>query len=118
MGSDAGEEDEKPPHEVTVSAFAIDKFEVTQAEYGALELPDPSHYKDPQRPVEQIRWSDAALFCNLRSEAEGLEPCYDEATFACNFEASGYRLPTEAEGSTRPGPEVARTMLSAMRRRN
>ena len=29
--------------------------------------------------------------------AEGLKPCYDEETGACNFEADGYRLPTEAE---------------------
>jgi formylglycine-generating enzyme required for sulfatase activity len=26
-----------------------------------------------------------------------LQPCYDEATFECDFTASGYRLPTEAE---------------------
>jgi acetoin utilization deacetylase AcuC-like enzyme len=36
------------------------------------------------------------MYCNLRSTAEGLEPCYAEDT-TCNFQASGYRLPTEAE---------------------
>jgi formylglycine-generating enzyme required for sulfatase activity len=44
-----------------------------------------------------ISWSEAALFCNERSRAEGLEPCYDEETAECNFGANGYRLPTEAE---------------------
>ena len=97
MGSDNGAEDERPAHEVTVSAFAIDAYEVTQAQYAALELPDPSHFKDPKRPVEQVRWSDAAQFCNLRSIEEGLDPCYDEVSFVCDFNASGYRLPTEAE---------------------
>ena len=36
-------------------------------------------------------------FCNKRSELENLQPCYDLASLKCNFEASGYRLPTEAE---------------------
>jgi acetoin utilization deacetylase AcuC-like enzyme len=44
-----------------------------------------------------IPYSQAALFCNLRSRAEGLDPCYDEETAGCNFEKNGYRLPTEAE---------------------
>jgi formylglycine-generating enzyme required for sulfatase activity len=39
----------------------------------------------------------AALYCNARSKAEGLEPCYDEETALCDFAANGYRLPTEAE---------------------
>ena len=47
--------------------------------------------------MEQVNWTDAALYCNDRSMAEGLEPCYDEQTWECNFDANGYRLPTEAE---------------------
>ena len=97
MGSASGADDESPPHRVTISAFVMDKFEVTQEMYAALEIPDPSHFKDPKRPVEQVRWSDAALFCNQRSLRDGLEPCYDEITFECDFTATGYRLPTEAE---------------------
>jgi formylglycine-generating enzyme required for sulfatase activity len=97
MGSSSGAEDETPPHRVTVSGFAMDVFEVTQDQYAAFEWPNPAHFKDPRRPVEQVRWSDAALFCNERSRREGLDPCYDEVTFECHFDASGYRLPTEAE---------------------
>lgn len=97
MGSANGSDDETPRHRVAVSDFAMDKFEVTQDQYAAFQIPDPSHFKDPKRPVEQVRWSDAALFCNERSRREGLEPAYDEITFECNFEANGYRLPTEAE---------------------
>ncbi len=97
MGSGTGADDEAPRHAVTITPFVMDKFEVTQDQYAALQVPDPSHFKDPRRPVEQVRWSDAALFCNLRSVEEGFEPCYDEITFECNFAAGGYRLPTEAE---------------------
>jgi formylglycine-generating enzyme required for sulfatase activity len=97
MGNSNGAADESPTHEVILAPFAIDKYEATQDQFAALQIPDPSHFKDPRRPVEQVRWSDAALFCNLRSIDDGLEPCYNEATFECNFEASGYRLPTEAE---------------------
>ena len=97
MGSTSGDADEAPWHKVVLSPFAMDVFEVQQREYAELELPDPSNFKGAERPVEQIRWSDAALFCNERSRREKLEPCYDEATFACDFAASGYRLPTEAE---------------------
>lgn len=97
MGNAQGAEDERPPHEVEISSFVIDKYEFTQDLLAKLETPNPSHFKGDRRPAEQIRWTDAALICNARSRAEGLEPCYDEATFACNFDASGYRLPTEAE---------------------
>lgn len=97
MGSAQGAADEQPRHEVTVGAFAMDKFEVTQDQFAAFEMPNPAHFKAPTRPVEQIRWSDAALFCNERSRRDKLAPCYDEVTFTCNFEAAGYRLPTEAE---------------------
>jgi formylglycine-generating enzyme required for sulfatase activity len=50
-----------------------------------------------RRPVEQVHWNDAALYCNERSRAESLAPCYDEETWKCNLSANGYRLPTEAE---------------------
>ena len=109
MGSISGRADEAPLHKVSISPFAMDKYEVTQDQYAAFETPNPSHFKGHRRPVEQVRWSDAALFCNERSRREGLEPCYDEVTFACNFEAGGYRLPTEAEWeyAARAGTDTA-----------
>lgn len=36
-------------------------------------------------------------FCNKLSDAEGLERCYNESTWACDFGKNGFRLPTEAE---------------------
>ncbi len=97
MGSRSGAADETPVHRVHVSAFLMDRYEVTQQQYSAFPLPDPSHFKDPQRPVEQINWTDALAYCNERSLDEDLQPCYDLDTGDCNFEAGGYRLPTEAE---------------------
>jgi len=97
MGNDKGAADEKPTHKVWISAFWMDRYEGVQEEFRKYQLPDPSHFKNPKNPLEQINWTDAALYCNERSLAEGLEPCYDEETWQCNFSANGYRLPTEAE---------------------
>ena len=97
MGSGDGKEDEQPPREVQVSPFLIDRTEVTQAQYEALMNTNVSRFKGANLPAEQVAWAGAVLFCNARSRAEGLEPCYDEETGECNFEANGYRLPTEAE---------------------
>jgi acetoin utilization deacetylase AcuC-like enzyme/formylglycine-generating enzyme required for sulfatase activity len=97
MGSANWSPDETPVHRVSISPFWIDRYEVVQGEFRKYQLPDPSHFKGPKQPLEQVNWTDAALYCNDRSRAEGLEPCYDERTWQCNFDANGYRLPTEAE---------------------
>jgi len=97
MGSTNGGSDESPVHTVTISPFWMDRYEVVQAEFPKHQISDPSHFKDPNNPLEQINWTDAAIYCNERSLAEGLEPCYDEETWKCNYDANGYRLPTEAE---------------------
>ena len=97
MGSRRGKADESPVHKVWVDAFLMDRYEVTQEQYGELVLGNPSHFKGPKSPVEQMSWADAARYCNARSRAEGLEPCYDEESGECDFSANGYRLPTEAE---------------------
>jgi formylglycine-generating enzyme required for sulfatase activity len=97
MGDDAGEADEKPAHDVTLSAFDIDVTEVTQKSYQALMGRNPAKFKNPDHPVERLSWPAAVKYCNMRSLREGLTPCYDPATLACDPSADGYRLPTEAE---------------------
>jgi len=89
--------DESPVHKVWVDRFLMDAHEVTQAQYGRAVPANPSHFKGPERPVEQVSWAKAALYCNLRSRAEGFQACYDEDTGTCDFAKNGYRLPTEAE---------------------
>jgi len=91
------EEIDAPPHEVKLSSFYMDTYLVTQEQYEKAMAENPSRWKREKNPVEQVRWSDAARYCNKRSELEGLEPCYNLETWECDFKANGYRLPTEAE---------------------
>lgn len=97
MGSANGKADETPVHELQMDAFLMDRYEMTQEQYTKFVPLNGSHFKGPKNPVEMISWPEAALFCNERSRAEGLQPCYDEENGQCNFDAGGYRLPTEAE---------------------
>jgi formylglycine-generating enzyme required for sulfatase activity len=100
MGSNKGNADEAPAHKVRISAFLIDKYEVTHEMFRKAQLPNPSRWQDnPNKPVERVRWRDAKQYCNERSLLEGLKPCYDEKTadWDCDYAANGYRLPTEAE---------------------
>jgi formylglycine-generating enzyme required for sulfatase activity len=91
------EEIDAPPHEVELSSFYMDTYLVTQEQYEKVMNENPSRWKREKNPVEQVRWSDAARYCNKRSELEGLEPCYNLETWECDFTTNGYRLPTEAE---------------------
>ncbi len=97
MGANGESADEKPAHTVSVASFYLDTHLVTQRSYEALMKTNPSRWKNPANPVEQMRWSDAVKYCNARSVAEGRQPCYNTSTWQCNFSANGYRLPTEAE---------------------
>jgi len=98
MGSADGEVDERPPHTVRLDAFHMDRTLVTQAEYQRLMGHNPCKRKGrPTNPVEQVSWAQAARYCNARSREDGLESCYDPATWTCDFSKAGYRLPTEAE---------------------
>lgn len=97
MGSAASREKDEAPHSAYVSAFYMDQYEVTQEHFEKVLGRNPSRWKEPKNPVEQIRWKDAAEYANTRSRLEGLEPAYDPKTWRCNFESAGYRLPTEAE---------------------
>jgi formylglycine-generating enzyme required for sulfatase activity len=85
MGSDSGEEDERPAHRVYLAAFAIDRYEVTVAEFAefmAAQAVEPpfkwaearkANHRD--KPVAGVDWFDARDYCRWR----------------------GKRLPTEAE---------------------
>ena len=63
---------------VSVSRFQIGATEVTQREFHEIVSTNPSIYRDPDRPVENVSWWDAIRFCNQRSRKENLKPCYDE----------------------------------------
>ncbi len=90
---------EKPAHNVTLSDFFISQFEVTQKQWIETEGINPAKFWNENYPVESVSWTNAYEFCNSRSELEGLTPCYKVQgnSVTCDFNANGYRLPTEAE---------------------
>ena len=107
MGSPASEQgrlSDETQRRVTISAFYMSRYEVTQREYQEIMGTNPSRFTgDLDRPVEWVSWFDAVEYCNRRSQREGLTPAYtisgsgDNRAVTWNRSANGYRLPTEAE---------------------
>ncbi len=98
MGSEDGS-DRGPVRPVTVRAFYIGKYEVTQEEWTNRMGYNPSFIQGALCPVDRVRWWDVPEYCNKLSREHGLTPCYtiDGESVTCNFAADGFRLPTEAE---------------------
>ncbi|MDR0569072.1 MAG: formylglycine-generating enzyme family protein [Spirochaetaceae bacterium] len=102
MGSPALEvsrDRDEVQHQAVVGSFYMGKYEVTQEEYETVMGTNPSYFKRPNLPVEQVSWFDAVVYCNTRSVREGLTQAYtiQEEEIVWNHNADGYRLPTEAE---------------------
>ncbi|MBR2362443.1 MAG: SUMF1/EgtB/PvdO family nonheme iron enzyme [Spirochaetaceae bacterium] len=109
----------------SIQPFVMGQYEVTQQLYSAVMGSNPSYFTSDVatwetqelRPVEQVSWYDAVVFCNKLSQRMGLEPVYSKGgktdtsgwgevptssdegwnAITCNWNANGYRLPTEAE---------------------
>jgi sulfatase modifying factor 1 len=90
MGSDNGQDVERPVHRVWVDSFAMAVTQVTVAEYARFleatgRTPPPywgaPDFRDPLQPVVAVSWFDAVAYCAWLSSMTG----------------SDYRLPTEAE---------------------
>lgn len=73
MGSKAAEDE--TPHTVHLSAYFIDKYEVTQEQFEKVMGSNPSDFHGKNLPVEQVTWYEARDYCKK----------------------VGKRLPTEAE---------------------
>lgn len=102
MGSPSSErqrQEDEIQHDVTVSSFYIDPYEVTQSDYAAIMGENPSHFTGENLPVENVTWYDAVEYCNRLSESRGLTPAYtiDGNTVSWDRSANGCRLLTEAE---------------------
>ncbi len=108
------------PVTVNVSAFYMDKYDVTKAMWDGVyvwaitngySFDNAGWGKATNHPVHLINWYDAVKWCNARSEKEGRTPAYytDAAQTAAYRTGTndlqtgfvdwrnGYRLPTEAE---------------------
>ena len=116
-----GVPDERPVHTVTVSAFYMDRYEVTKAlwdevanwaaAHGYDIKPEDGSGKAADHPVHFVTWYESVKWCNARSEKEGLTPAYyTDSSYSTVYRTgsvniqndrvrwdTGYRLPTEAE---------------------
>jgi formylglycine-generating enzyme len=96
-----GNTDEVPLHNVTLSSFYMSSTEITQGMYEEMigENPAQTYGVGDDYPVYYVNWFWATEFCNFLSVSEGLTPCYSNTGSAriCDWNANGYRLPTEAE---------------------
>jgi formylglycine-generating enzyme required for sulfatase activity len=108
---------ETPPHPVLVSAFYMDKYEVTKQLWDAVytwaaangySFDNAGLGKAANHPVQTINWYDCVKWCNARSQQEGKTPAYyTDAELTVVYKTGqaapyvrwdrGYRLPTEAE---------------------
>ncbi|MCX6924145.1 MAG: formylglycine-generating enzyme family protein [Verrucomicrobia bacterium] len=109
---------ELPLHTVYVSAFYMDKYDVTKALWDTVYQWATSHGyafesgalgKAANHPAQSMTWYEAVKWCNARSQQGGLTPCYytdagltvvyksGEMEPYVSWAAGGYRLPTEAE---------------------
>ncbi|MFD0712226.1 formylglycine-generating enzyme family protein [Paenibacillus sp. GCM10027626] len=87
---------------VQLNSFLLAPVPVTRSLYFSLMQQKPVEANENlQAPVVDVSWEDAILFCNLFSRYSGFQECYsvsdDGERVECNWEANGYRLPTEAE---------------------
>ncbi len=48
-------------------------------------------------PCIEVTWYGSQAYCNYKSDMAGLERCIMFTNWSCNWNANGYRLPTEAE---------------------
>lgn len=75
------DDDEKNVRRVKVDGFYIGMLEVTQSQWEKVVGTNPSNWKGPDLPVENVSWDEAMEFCRLLSNKTG----------------KTYTLPTEAQ---------------------
>ena len=109
----------EPVHTNFISGFWMDEMEVTKAKWDEVyawatnngyTFDNAGSGETNNHPVHTVNWYDCVKWCNARSQMEGLAPCYfasDDSIYTngqltmfndwVNWNADGYRLPTEAE---------------------
>jgi formylglycine-generating enzyme required for sulfatase activity len=105
MGDETGSPWEKPVHEVTITKpFYLGKYEVTQEQWQAVMGSNPSKFKAPKNPVEQVNWQDCQGFLaklNEKSRSGGAKfglPTEAQWEYACRAgTTTRYALGDEAK---------------------
>ena len=99
-GAFIGYDNEKPVRTVTISkAFYMSKYEITRHQYNEVMGNTPDYFEGDNLPINYVQWYEAIAFCNKLSIKDGFDTCYsgNYDKIVCNWNANGYRLPTEAE---------------------
>ncbi len=90
MGANEGRADEQPAHSVTLSAYFIDEFEVSNSQYQAC-VADGSCAQVRSSGFTRVNYRDNPEFANFPVVGAS----WNQATAYCS--SVGKRLPTEAE---------------------
>ena len=91
MGSDTGDPDEAPVHEVDLPAFEIDQFEVTNADFAQF-VEATGYQTDAEKEGRSKNWRDDA---EGKDNHPVVRVSWNDAVACCEW--LGKRLPTEAE---------------------
>ena len=108
----------QPTHTVTLNPFYIGKYEVTQAEFSKYMQPDDPWIElfglGARYPAYGITWYAVIKYCNLRSLAEGLTPCYtiSESTNPADWEKFPMISITQTQKPGTESPAIGRPMAT------
>ncbi len=86
---------------VDVKPFQLASYPVTKGMYNAFVNRMAEGLEADKTPMVNVSWYDAVTFCNRLSREWELKECYtfdhSGVKVTCDWEAGGFRLPTDAE---------------------
>ncbi|GGA10926.1 hypothetical protein GCM10008018_65250 [Paenibacillus marchantiophytorum] len=85
--------------QTNIQPFLLAPYPVTAGMYSAITSESACSVERDPMPIVNVSWHEAVIFCNLLSQRVGLKESYtiQGEDIICDWEANGYRLPSEAE---------------------